>query len=103
MPVTLGELAGFLQAQVQGDPALVLTGVAPLDKADGRQLSFFANAKYASMNSALFIIIKPMRSSFFTPLASNAFARRLHRAFSAPKLSRAPDAPSTYASASGLR
>jgi UDP-3-O-[3-hydroxymyristoyl] glucosamine N-acyltransferase len=47
VPLTLGELAAFLQAQVPGDQGRVITGVAPLDKAGPGDLSFFANAKYA--------------------------------------------------------
>jgi len=40
------EIAALLGARVEGDPTVELTGVAPLDRASGRDLSFLSNAKY---------------------------------------------------------
>jgi UDP-3-O-[3-hydroxymyristoyl] glucosamine N-acyltransferase len=51
--VTLGELAATLKLELRGgDPAMELVAVAPLDKAGPGDLSFFANAKYASQLAA---------------------------------------------------
>jgi UDP-3-O-[3-hydroxymyristoyl] glucosamine N-acyltransferase len=43
---TLGELADALQAQLDGDPARVVTGVAPLDTAGPDQISFLTDLRY---------------------------------------------------------
>jgi UDP-3-O-[3-hydroxymyristoyl] glucosamine N-acyltransferase len=43
---TLGELAEVLQARLDGDPAQVVTGVAPLDSAGPDQISFLTDARY---------------------------------------------------------
>jgi UDP-3-O-[3-hydroxymyristoyl] glucosamine N-acyltransferase len=43
---TLGELAEALQARLEGDPARVVTGVAPLDSAGPDQISFLTDARY---------------------------------------------------------
>jgi len=52
MAETLGGIAGFLNAELKGDPALAVDGVAPLDQAGPSQLSFYANPKYAGQLSA---------------------------------------------------
>jgi UDP-3-O-[3-hydroxymyristoyl] glucosamine N-acyltransferase len=43
---TLGELAEALQARLDGDPAQVVTGVAPLESAGPDQISFLIDARY---------------------------------------------------------
>jgi len=43
---TLGELADVLQAQLDGDPTRVVTGVAPLGSAGPDQISFLTDARY---------------------------------------------------------
>jgi UDP-3-O-[3-hydroxymyristoyl] glucosamine N-acyltransferase len=43
---TLGELADALKARLDGDPARVVTGVAPLDSAGPDQISFLTDARY---------------------------------------------------------
>jgi UDP-3-O-[3-hydroxymyristoyl] glucosamine N-acyltransferase len=43
---TLGELAEALQARLDGDPARIVTGVAPLDSAGPDQISFLTDARY---------------------------------------------------------
>jgi UDP-3-O-[3-hydroxymyristoyl] glucosamine N-acyltransferase len=43
---TLSELAARVGGQVEGDGALAVEGVAPLEEAGPRQLSFFSNRKY---------------------------------------------------------
>ena len=43
---TLGELANVLQARLAGDPARVVTGVAPLDTAGPDQISFLTDPRY---------------------------------------------------------
>lgn len=42
----LGELAGAIDASLEGDPELVVTGVAPLEGAGPSDLSFLANPRY---------------------------------------------------------
>ena len=44
----LGDIAGRLDAVLQGDGALEITGVAGLDEAKQGQISFLANKKYTS-------------------------------------------------------
>jgi UDP-3-O-[3-hydroxymyristoyl] glucosamine N-acyltransferase len=43
---TLGELAAALGATLEGDPARVVTGVAPLDRAGPADISFLTDARY---------------------------------------------------------
>ena len=43
---TLGELAEALQAQLDGDPARVVTGVAPLETAGPDQISFLTDPRF---------------------------------------------------------
>ena len=43
---TLGELAKALQADLEGDPGHVVTGVAPLDTAGPEQISFLIDPRY---------------------------------------------------------
>ena len=66
-----------------------------------RQLSgtttapILARAKYASVNSALFISSSATRSPFSTPAATKALAMRLHRAFNSANVRRTSRSPST--------
>jgi UDP-3-O-[3-hydroxymyristoyl] glucosamine N-acyltransferase len=43
---TLGEIAEALHARLDGDPARVVTGVAPLDSAGPEQISFLTDPRY---------------------------------------------------------
>ncbi|HET7342656.1 MAG TPA: UDP-3-O-(3-hydroxymyristoyl)glucosamine N-acyltransferase [Methylomirabilota bacterium] len=43
---TLGELAEALHARLEGDPARIVTGVAPLDSAGPDQISFLTDPRY---------------------------------------------------------
>ena len=45
--VALGDIAAHLGASLIGDPATVIEGIAPLDRAGPRDLSFLANPRYA--------------------------------------------------------
>src|SRR5437762_10013014 len=45
---TLGELARALHATLEGDPATVVTGVAPLESAARDQISFLVDARYTA-------------------------------------------------------
>jgi UDP-3-O-[3-hydroxymyristoyl] glucosamine N-acyltransferase len=49
MAVSLGEIAEFLGARLQGDAACLIEGVAELKSATPSFLSFLANPKYASL------------------------------------------------------
>lgn len=46
MSMTLAKLAEHLQAELVGDGALSITGIAPIQSADATQVSFINNAKY---------------------------------------------------------
>ncbi len=46
MEATLGELAALLGAELEGDPARVVSHLAPLEDAGARALSFFSNRRY---------------------------------------------------------
>src|SRR5262245_53513834 len=43
---TLGELAKALQAQLDGDPARIVVGVAPLESAGPDHISFLTDGRY---------------------------------------------------------
>ena len=45
----LGELAGLLNAHLEGNPALEITGVAGIESAGPNQLTFVANPKYTAL------------------------------------------------------
>ncbi|MBI4610694.1 MAG: UDP-3-O-(3-hydroxymyristoyl)glucosamine N-acyltransferase [Candidatus Rokubacteria bacterium] len=47
--LTLGEIAQALRVELEGDPDLKITGVAPLETARPDQISFLTHAKYASL------------------------------------------------------
>jgi UDP-3-O-[3-hydroxymyristoyl] glucosamine N-acyltransferase len=46
--ITLADLAGKLGGDLEGDPAVTVSGVAPLNTAGPGEISFLANPKYAS-------------------------------------------------------
>jgi len=46
MAYTLGEIAQFLGAQVNGDDSIAIEGLATLSQAQAGQLSFLANLAY---------------------------------------------------------
>lgn len=59
---SLAELADILGAQVQGDPALQVTGLADLEHAEPHQLSFIANKSYEkwlSKTAAGALLLRP--------------------------------------------
>jgi UDP-3-O-[3-hydroxymyristoyl] glucosamine N-acyltransferase len=59
---TLAVLAELVGGRVSGDPSTCLSGVAPLDHADERQISFLANPKYRdklAVSCAGAIIVHP--------------------------------------------
>jgi len=47
--MTLGELAGKLGSELDGDPQVKVSGVAPLDTAGADQVSFLANPRYVPL------------------------------------------------------
>ncbi len=47
-PFTAADIAGIVGGAVHGDSGVVVTGVAPLDRANGNQLSFLAGERYLS-------------------------------------------------------
>ncbi|MCP4809850.1 MAG: UDP-3-O-(3-hydroxymyristoyl)glucosamine N-acyltransferase [Proteobacteria bacterium] len=82
---TAGELAGALGGRVEGDPDVVLTGVADLREASTSQLSFVSNTrylKYLPASSAGAVLIGPKvreldRTVIRVPDAYVAFAHAL--------------------------
>ncbi len=60
--LSLGEIAESLGLEVRGDPALSLSGIAPVEVATAEQLSFVAQAKYLGAletTAAGALILKP--------------------------------------------
>lgn len=49
MAQTLGEIAEVIRAELHGDPACMITGVATLSGAGAGQLTFLANRRYARL------------------------------------------------------
>ena len=47
-PITAAAVAEELGGRVVGDPAIVVRGVAPLDRAEPHELSFLSHARYAA-------------------------------------------------------
>ena len=52
LSLTAAAIADAVGGQLRGDPAIVVTGVAPLDRALGSHLSFLGAPKYAAMFTA---------------------------------------------------
>ena len=50
--LTADAIAGLVNGSLQGDPAVTVEGIAPLDRAGPRDLSFLANRKYAAAMGA---------------------------------------------------
>lgn len=48
MTYTLGEIAAKINAELHGDPACEINGVAPLDTATNGKISFLSNRRYTS-------------------------------------------------------
>jgi len=58
--LTLRELAGAIQARLEGDPDVSVSGVAPLESAGPKDLSFLANPRYeesAGQSAAAALIV----------------------------------------------
>ena len=66
MTVTLGQIAGFLNAELNGDSEKKIAALAPLDQAEPDQLSFLANPKYADQlntTRAAAVLIHPKQAT----------------------------------------
>ena len=66
---TLAELAAQLDAELRGDPALVIRGLATLQEAGADQLSFLANPQYRkhlSITRAAAVLLKPADAEGFS-------------------------------------
>src|SRR5579871_79277 len=60
--VTLGQLALLINAELQGEPTRVITGVGTLQKAQSGQVSFLHSAKYRrylATTQASAVIVSP--------------------------------------------
>jgi UDP-3-O-[3-hydroxymyristoyl] glucosamine N-acyltransferase len=92
MPFTVAEIAKLLGGQVIGDPALVLTGFAPADRAHPGDLTFAENENYfvrAEQSAASAILIDAAFASsgktlIRVPQARIAFAKVLPLFFPEP-------------------
>ena len=49
MKHTLGELAALLDGELRGPPDLVIEGIAPIDRATPREITFIAQKRYARL------------------------------------------------------
>src|SRR4051812_37046423 len=85
MSFTVAQIAEKLQAEVVGDPSVMLTGLAPADRARAGELTFAENASYFSLaeqsQAAAILIAEPFVSSskvlIRVPNARVALARLL--------------------------
>ena len=62
MELSLASVVASLGGELHGDPALLVSGLAPLEVADSKQLSFLSHAKYQSQLSesrAACVIVAP--------------------------------------------
>ena len=92
MPFTVAEIAQRLEGEVIGDPALVLRGIAPADRAQAGDLTFAENDNYfvrAEQSAAAAIIIEGAFTSsrktlIRVPHARIAFAKVLPLFFPEP-------------------
>jgi len=51
MKFTLGEIAGLINAELVGDPDVVITGISGIKEAKKGDITFLANSKYSSLIS----------------------------------------------------
>ena len=61
-PLRVADIAAMLGATIVGDPSVVVTGVAPLDRAGPGELSFLASARYLDLfatSAASAVIVAP--------------------------------------------
>lgn len=68
MALTLGEIAGQIGAQLQGDPEVVVEDIAPLHHATEKQLSFLSSTKFLSHladTAAAAVILHPDQQADF--------------------------------------
>jgi UDP-3-O-[3-hydroxymyristoyl] glucosamine N-acyltransferase len=92
MPYTAAEIAQQIGGEVLGDPALVLEGFAPADRAQSKDLTFAENESYflrADLSAAAAVIVDgPFQSTHKTlirvPNARVAFAKVLPLFFPEP-------------------
>ena len=70
--ITLAEIAKHTEAQLHGDPHLIITGIAPLEFCNSQQISFFDNNRYRKFltdTRAAAVILKE-RDSDLCPVAT---------------------------------
>jgi UDP-3-O-[3-hydroxymyristoyl] glucosamine N-acyltransferase len=83
----LGEIAEYLQGELQGDPSIQITGISPIENAKEGDLTFLANPKYAhflrtTSASAVIVGIDTPTGEITSPLIRHpnpyfAFARAI--------------------------
>ncbi len=60
MPHTLGELAALLQGELQGPAELIIEGIAPIDQATSKEITFITQKRFARLadqsRAAAFIV-----------------------------------------------
>ncbi|MFK8011047.1 MAG: UDP-3-O-(3-hydroxymyristoyl)glucosamine N-acyltransferase [Marinicellaceae bacterium] len=68
MKVSLSKLAEKFNLKLDGNGSLIISGVAPLNKANKNQLSFLANSKYTSQlkdsNAGVIIVSESMKADY---------------------------------------
>lgn len=71
-PVTAAAIAAQIGGELIGDPSVVVTGVAPLDRANAYELSILSNARYAEWfektSAGVVLIARELADSPGTPL-----------------------------------
>lgn len=91
--LTLGEIAERLGCQLIGDPVAKITGVSTLERAGSTEITFLANAKYASKvkttRAAAILVDQPLQNSQVASLVSENpyydFARALEFFYQPPR------------------
>ena len=80
MKLTLGELAALLQGELRGPHDLVIEGIAPIDQATPREITFIAQKRYARLaaeSRAGAFIVAPDLADLPRPLIVVAIPIRL--------------------------
>lgn len=94
----LAEIAAAVGGTVQGDAAVRLTGIAPLDRAGPSDLTFLASTKYAKLLAdcgAGGVLITPELAATPGPCANRIIVAKPHEAMLAllPRFYRTPERP----------
>ena len=82
-PLRVADIAAMLGATIVGDPSVVVTGVAPLDRARAGDLSFLASARYLELfaaTQASAVIVSPDLAEAAGPCGTRLVVAKPHEA-----------------------